>query len=144
MRAESLGECYPVGTGLDRMSKSLSRRILAIALLGGALFATGCQREPTSARIDPNRYYAVVLTNSSVYFGKLEGLGTPYPVLRDVFYVQSSVNQETKAVNNILIKRGKELHAPDLMILNEKSIVLVEPVGPQSKIAQLIQESKNK
>ena len=123
------------------------KKILAVAVFSGVLFATGCQRQAqtaTSARIDPNRYYAVVLTNSSVYFGKLEGLGTPFPVLRDVFYVQSSVNQETKAVSNVLIKRGKELHAPDMMILNEKSIVLVEPVGPESKIAQLIQESKNK
>ena len=123
------------------------KKIFAVALLGGVLFALGCQRQAqtaTGARIDPNRYYAVVLINSSVYFGKLEGLGTPFPVLRDVFYVQSSVNQETKAVSNVLVKRGKELHAPDMMILNEKSIVLVEPVGPESKIAQLIQESKNK
>ena len=129
------------------MSKSLSKKISAIALLGGVLFSLGCQRQAqtaTGARIDPNKYYAVVLINSSVYFGKLEGLGTPFPVLRDVFYVQSSVNQETKAVSNVLVKRGKELHAPDMMILNEKSIVLVEPVGPDSKIAQLIQESKNK
>ena len=127
------------------MSKTLLKRILAVGVLASVLFATGCHRETqTGVRIDPNKYYAVVLSNNSVYFGKLEGLGTPFPVLHDVFYVQSSVNQETKAVSNVLIKRGKELHAPDVMILNEKSIVLIEPVGPQSKIAQLIAESKNK
>jgi hypothetical protein len=39
------------------------------------------------------------------------------------------------------VKRGKELHAPDRMIINQKSIVFVEPVGADSKVAQLIAES---
>jgi len=112
------------------------------------LFSLGCnkfvQQQAQGPQLDPNRYYAVLLTNGSVYFGKLEGLGTPYPTLRDVYYVQSTVNQETKAASNVLVKRGKELHAPDMMYINEKSIVFVEPVGAQSKVAQLIEESKNK
>jgi len=111
------------------------------------LLAGGCSRQPaspSSAAIDANKYYAVLLNNNSVYFGKLEGLGSEYPVLRDVFYVQSNVNQETKAVSNILVKRGKEWHGPDRMIINEKAIIFVEPVGADSKVAQLIAESKNK
>ena len=87
-------------------------------------------------------YSAVLLANGSVYFGKLEGLGSPYPVLRDVYYVQSVTNPETKQVSSILVKRGKEWHAPDRMIINDKSIVFVEPVGAESKVAQLIAESK--
>jgi hypothetical protein len=43
---------------------------------------------------------------------------------------------------NILVKRGKEWHGPDSMILNEKSIVLVEPVGAGSKVDELINESR--
>src|ERR1700723_632017 len=82
-------------------------------------------------------YQAVLLTNGSAYFGQLEGLGTPFPVLRDVFYVQSVQDPQTKAVNNILVKRGKEWHAPDRMILNSNMIVLVEPVNPTSRVAQL-------
>ncbi|MBI3661583.1 MAG: hypothetical protein HY234_00830 [Acidobacteria bacterium] len=85
-------------------------------------------------------HQAVLLTNGQVYFGKLEGLGTPYPTLREVYYVQGKVNPETKEVANILVKRGKEWHAPDLMILNPNHIILVEPVGPDSKVAQLIAE----
>ena len=95
-----------------------------------------------SAATKPDTYYAVLLNNGSVYFGRLEGLGSAYPVLRDVYYVQSNVNQETKAVTNVLVKRGKEWHAPDRMIVSEKAIVFVEPVGPDSKVAQLIAESK--
>ena len=89
-------------------------------------------------------YQAVLLTNGAVYFGKLEDYGTRFPVLSDVYYVQSSVNPETKQTSNLLIKRGKELHAPDRMYLNPNQITLVEPVGLNSKVAQLIAESKSK
>ncbi len=40
------------------------------------------------------------------------------------------------------MKRGKEWHGPDRMILNEKAILFVEPVGADSKVAQLIAQSK--
>ena len=73
---------------------------------------------------------------------KLEGYGTRFPVLKDVFYIQSSTNPETKQTMNVLVKRGKELHAPDRMNLNPSQIILVEPVGPDSKVAQLIAEQK--
>ena len=102
----------------------------------------GSKDNPPSAAIDANKYYAVLLSNGSVYFGKLEGLDTPYPVLKEVYYVQSMSNPETKSVSNILVRRGKEWHGPDRMILNEKAIVFVEPVGADSKVAQLIAESK--
>jgi hypothetical protein len=87
-------------------------------------------------------YQAVLLTNGNVYFGKLEDYGTRFPVLTDVFYVQSTTNSETKQTMNVLVKRGKELHAPDRMYLNPNQIILVEPVGPDSKVAQLIAEQK--
>src|ERR1700683_1968970 len=99
-------------------------------------------RTPSAAAIDPNKFYAVLLNNNAVYFGKLQGLGSPFPVLTEVYYVQSNVNQETKAVSNMLVKRGKEWHGPDRMVINEKSIVFVEPVGPDSKVDQLIKASK--
>ncbi|MGO9275031.1 MAG: hypothetical protein ACLQOO_33165 [Terriglobia bacterium] len=83
-------------------------------------------------------YQAVLLTNGSVYFGKLEGYGTKSPVLRDVYYVQSGTDPETKQVKNILVHRGKELHAPDRMYLNPTHVILVEPVGVKSKVADLI------
>lgn len=110
------------------------------------VLGTGCQKAqppaPAAATIDSAKFYAVLLTNNSVYFGHLEGLGSPFPVLKDVYYVQSSQNPETKEVKNILVKRGKEWHGPDRMIVNEKSIVFIEPVGIDSTVAKLIEESK--
>ena len=123
----------------------MTKQLRLTVPVGVALLASSCNRVaaiPSSGAIDPNKYYAVLLNNNAVYFGKLEGLGSAYPVLRDVFYIQSATNPDTKQVTNVLVKRGKELHGPDRMIINEKSIVFVEPVGPDSKVAQLISETK--
>lgn len=87
-------------------------------------------------------YQAVLLTGGQVYYGRLEGMGTPYPVLRDVYYVKSQADPQTKQVTSILVRRGQEWHAPDRMYLNPGHIILVEPVGPNSKVAQLIAETK--
>lgn len=86
-------------------------------------------------------YQAVLLTNGAVYYGKLSGYGTRNPMLTDVFYVVSKTDPETKQVTNMLVKRGKELHGPDRMYLNASQIVMVEPVGPDSKVAQLISQA---
>jgi hypothetical protein len=83
-------------------------------------------------------YQAVLLTNGSAYFGKLEGYGTPRPVLTEVYYIVTQNNPETKQSSNVLVKRGKELHEPDRMYLNPNQILCVEPVGTNSKVAQLI------
>ena len=89
-------------------------------------------------------YQAVLLDNNQVYYGQLTGLNTDYPVLTDVFYVQTGVNAETKQASNILLKRGKEWHAPDRMLLNARHIILVEPVTPGSTVAKLIQQAGQK
>jgi hypothetical protein len=85
-------------------------------------------------------YHAVALINGPVYFGRIEALGTDYTVLRDVFYIQSRQNPETKAVANVLIKRGGEWHAPDRMIINRQQVLLIEPVKEDSQVAKLIAE----
>jgi len=113
--------------------------LIVIVLLGGGAWWYSSHKSISLT----TPYQAVLLTNGSAYFGQLEGLGTPYPVLRDVFYVQSAQDPQTKAVSNILVKRGKEWHSPDRMILNANMIVLVEPVSPTSRVAQLIAQAKN-
>jgi hypothetical protein len=126
-----------------------SRSLTTAAIVLGAaiiLFAASFwlwQRNHSSVSMS-TPYQAVLLSNGSAYFGRLEGLGTDYPVLRDVFYVQSRQDPETKAVSNILVKRGQEWHAPDRMILNAKMIVLVEPVSPSSRVAALIAQAIGK
>ena len=106
--------------------------------------ATGCEREREKGPEITTPYSAVLLDNNQVYFGKLANSGSSFPELTDVYYIQNSVNQETKAVNNVLIRRGNEVHGPDRMFLNAHHIIFIEPVGANSKVAQLIAEEKNK
>jgi hypothetical protein len=98
-------------------------------------------------------YQAVLLTNGSVYFGRLQGYGSPHPVLTDIYYIVTQTTPQEKPekpgsqppasqVNNILVKRGKELHEPDRMYLNPEHILFVEPVGANSKVAQLIVQAQ--
>jgi len=86
-------------------------------------------------------YQAVILTNGAAYFGKLQGYGTPRPVLTEVYYIVTQTNPDTKQTNNVLVKRGQELHKPDRMYINPNQILAVEPVGTDSKVAQLIAQA---
>ena len=102
----------------------------------------GCaSMKPATAVAFTTPYQDVLLGNNSVYFGKLTGFGTPNPLLTDVFYIVTQTDAQTKQTKNILVKRGKELHGPDRMYLNPGQIVFVEPVGTDSKVAQLIAEA---
>ena len=85
-------------------------------------------------------FQAVALANGQVFFGRLDRQGGDYLVLREVFYIQTRQNPDTKAVANILVKRGGEAHSPDQMILNRQQVLLIEPVKEDSKIASLIAE----
>lgn len=111
-----------------------------IVIAAGLLFirSTG----PSSPVTFTTPYQAVLLTNGSAYFGKLEGYGTARPVLSEVYYIVTQNNPETKQSTNVLVKRGKELHEPDRMYLNPTQILCVEPVGTNSKVAQLIAQAQ--
>ncbi len=113
--------------------------VCLVLALGTGCAPAGKMESPTVTFSTP--YQAVLLANNSVYFGKLAGWGTPNPVLTDVFYIISKTNPDTKQVQNALVKRGKELHGPDKMYLNANQIIFVEPVGADSKVAQLINEA---
>jgi|ERR1700691_6470065 hypothetical protein len=111
----------------------------AVALLG----LTGCEhgnRHKGPEITTP--YAAVLLDNGQLYYGKLVNAGSAFPELTDVYYIQNQVNQETKAVTSVLVRRGNEWHGPDRMFLNERHVILIEPVGTTSKVAQLIEADK--
>ncbi len=115
----------------------LAAIIVAMAVLAAAWLS---RRECAVRFTTP--YQAVLLSNGQVYYGHLEGYGTAHPLLSEVYYVQSSANPQTQQQTNILLKRGREWHGPDRMHLNPSQILLVEPVGPDSKVAELIKALK--
>jgi hypothetical protein len=116
---------------------------LSLLMFATLILMAGCAAPPTAVTFT-TPYQAVLLSNNSVYYGKLAGFGTASPVLTDVFYIVSQTDPNTKETKNMLVKRGKELHGPDRMYLNATSIVFVEPVGADSKVAQLIDEAAKK
>ena len=87
-------------------------------------------------------YRAVLMSNGMVLFGKLHGLGTPLPVLTNVYYVQTVQDPKTNKPTTVLIKRGKEWHAPDRSVLNASQIILIEPVTKDSNVMRMIAESE--
>jgi hypothetical protein len=120
-------------------------RPLLVFVISMQLLASGCTRPQPQATaptvpIFDTPYQAILLDNGQVYYGKLEGLGTPFPIMRDVFYTRSELNPETKQSSLVLLKRGKEWHEPDHMVINIQHVLLIEPVSPNSKVASLITE----
>ena len=89
----------------------------------------------------PTEFQAVFLDNGQVFFGRLEDVGSSFLGLRDVFYVQRTVTPDKKEAS-VLIKRGIEWHGPDFMRINSRHVVYIEPVAPDSRVAQLIREAK--
>ncbi len=105
------------------------------------LLCGGCGFSDKKPKFD-SEYQAVFLSNGQVFFGKIENAGGTYPLLKDVYYVQTKVDGETRQPTSILIKRGSEWHGPDLMYINSRQIVVIEPVAANSRVAQLIAEAK--
>jgi hypothetical protein len=111
---------------------------LALAVIAAALCWIGWQTaQHGKLPGTDSAYQSVALVNGQLYFGRLEAEGG-YLVLRDVFYVQTRQNPDTRAVANVLVKRGAEPHQPDRMLINRQQVLLIEPVKADSQIAGLI------
>lgn len=122
------------------------RRSVVVFIIG-TIFGGGCGVGiltwiKRSAPPINSPFQAVLLDTGQAYYGKVDLLGTGYPVLRDVYYVKTATDPQTKQVTSVLVRRGREWHAPDLTVLNARHIVMIEPVGRESKVAQLIAEQE--
>ncbi|MEK7659257.1 MAG: hypothetical protein AAB338_01215 [Patescibacteria group bacterium] len=117
--------------------------LLLAIILGFAvysLFSKNAEEEETE-RIDRATYQAVFLANDQIYFGKLRGIGSHYPILDDVYYVKL---EDEKATSGRLVKLGIiEPHGPrDQMIINQEHILFWENLKPDSSIVQTIRNLK--
>ena len=125
------------------LTKPLFLALLLALVAAGAVYYYFFWSDRTVA-VAGTEYQSVLLDNGSAYFGKIIERNSEEVVLQDVYYVQTTTNAQTKQVSNVLIKRGKEWHAPDRMVINRQHLVYIEPVAPDSKVAKLIEESKRK
>jgi hypothetical protein len=125
------------------MTKKIVLAGAMLLALFGTITLTGVFPRQMSAKPLPG-YQAVLLDTNQVYYGHVTGLDKDYPVLTDVFYVQTAIDPQTRQASNILLKRGKEWHAPDRMLLSARHIVMIEPVTPGSTVANLIRQAQGK
>jgi len=132
---------------------SLRRLFAGIAIgvvVGVALGAVAAWKSAASVVFDSDAFQAVFLTNNQVYFGKLSGLGSRYPVLSDVYYIQAATSQDltsgAKSGEQLqLVKLGSELHQPqNIMYLNREQILFIEPLKPDSQIVKSIADFQRK
>ena len=115
---------------------------LAVAVIILALVIVKVRRVGSIPKFD-TPYQAVLLDNGQVYYGKLSRVRTNYPEMTDVYYIVRTEDPTTKQVKNVLVKRGKELHAPTVTFFDARHIVMIEPVGTGSDVAKLIQQSES-
>lgn len=119
---------------------------VVLAVIMALFISAGCGKgKQSGSEINFGaEYQAVFLDNGQVFFGKLSESNSEYPLLKDVFYVQNQTNPDTNEVKSILIKRGHEWHGPSSMRINSKHIILMEPVGADSQVSELIKEASTK
>lgn len=115
---------------------------LAAAVIVLAIELVNTRRADALPRFNTT-YQAVLLDNGQVFYGRLSGAGTEYPKMTDVYYIVSTQDPKTKQVKHVLVKRGKELHAPTETFFSARHVVMIEPVGPNSEVARLIAQSES-
>ncbi|MEQ8152156.1 MAG: hypothetical protein ABRQ32_04570, partial [Smithellaceae bacterium] len=103
--------------------------IIMIAVISISLMS--CEK---SAKIEFNtNYQALLLSNNNAYFGRIENMDSQFITLTDIFYIQTKPTDDPKLVNNVLIKRGKEIHKPDKMYISREHVIAIEPVANDSQ-----------
>lgn len=86
----------------------------------------------------------VTLVNGEVYVGRIAHLGTDHPVLRDAFSVRTEQDPQTGQARTTLMPRRDDASGADHLIMPASSILLVEPVQPDSVIGRLIAQQSAK
>ena len=120
--------------------------LVALVVLGAMMLFQGCDKQGgTKENLSfTTEYQLVVLNNGQFYFGKIEKAGSAYPVLKNVYYIRQQMDPATKEVKSVLFKRSMgEPHAPNMMYINASSIAFIEPVSPDSKVAQMIKQTES-
>ena len=135
------------GASGTRLARNLA---IAAALLIGATIA-GALVEQTRWGAAPlptgavGALHSVLLTNNQVYYGTLERVDQHAVVLTHVFYVQVTSDAKTGERANQLVDRTlNDWHAPISMTIPIDKIIFLEVVGPDSSVAKLITEAKNR
>jgi hypothetical protein len=124
--------------------KPFVKKTIFIAIVALILFGALLAWQLLSSQIQSDRYQAVFLSNGQVYFGRLHGYYGSKPFMTDVHYFQANSQTVTKdsiSSNQLLVKLGDEVHAPEgKLILNKDAILFVENLSEKSKVTEAIKK----
>ena len=120
----------------------------ALALIIGLAIAAllGFQRFQAAAKnVEPQYttpFQAVQLIGGQVFYGRLSGANSPYPVIQNAYVITRQENPQTHEVTASLVRVSKSPNEPDRIILNARHIVLIEPVATDSQIGKAIAQDQ--
>ncbi len=92
-------------------------------------------------------WQAVFLSNSTVYFGRVNSSGGQWLVMHDIYYLQRAQTPQPSGTPEeqasqgklVLIKLGNELHGPqDTMRINRDHVVFIEDLKSDSQVVKAI------
>ena len=121
------------------------KRFALFGVFAACIAAAGFMIQGCAGEKKPDfktEYQAVLLGDGQVFYGKVDRFERDFLVLSEAYYFQK--NPPTQDGQAILVKRGREPHGPDASYINTKYIVMVEPVKPDSQIANAIREIQKK
>ena len=121
----------------------LSCSVVVVILPLVLLFASCNSRK--APKFD-TEYQAIVLTNGQVLIGRIEGLDSEFPILREPYSMQivsAGDPQNPQKTNTILVSRAREAHSPSYTVLQARNIMVIEPVAKGSRMEQLIAQEKS-
>ena len=112
----------------------------------------------SAAYIRKGDYQALFLTNSQVYFGKLQRLNDSSYRMTDVYYLKGDANQTANSTEQkandptkqtaqtpTLVKLGDELHGPqDEVIVRDNQVLFWENLKADGKVSKAIADYKAK
>ena len=116
---------------------------VALMFLGTMMLFQGCGKQggtKESLKLT-TQYQCVLLNNGQILFGKMEKAGSDYSILKNIYYVRQQMDPQTKEMKSNLVRRSMEPHAPNMMYINDSAIAFIEPVSPNSRVAQLIMQA---
>ena len=140
------------GTGPARgrgLRAAVLAALLLLALLAiaqTALAWVAWQRDharPAWAGEAPGTLVSVLLVNGQIYYGELAEQSAGTLRLVNVYYVQAVNAQNANQPSNQLVNRARaDWHGPQWMDIPNEKILLVEGIGPKSRLAELIAQEK--
>lgn len=92
-------------------------------------------------QIAPKPYYAVLLANGDLYFGKLTYF--PKLTISDPYTLQAVTDPETGEAALQVVPLSVSIWAPEKLVINPDQVVTVSKITKDSQVMRLIEGNSN-